>query len=131
MTKYIDYEFTPKVFHPLVDSDGKDKSFRAPAQKIFIADTGEKRAVVPGGPEDEMLMEEVRKNNPEAHGVAPTPVPPVAVAPVAPAPVVAAPAPIVDEVPVMQAKTVSGAPIPPAEVLAPTPVPPVGGVMEA
>lgn len=68
MAKYVDYEFTPEVFHYAVDQDGKDKSFRAPAKIVFIAEDGSRRHVPVGGTEAESLMAEVAKNNPEAHG---------------------------------------------------------------
>lgn len=64
MAKYIDYEFTPEVYHPATDTDGKDKSFRAPARLVFIADDGSKRHCIPGSPEAESLFAEVSRNNP-------------------------------------------------------------------
>lgn len=68
--KYIDYEFTPEVFFEQIDTDGKDKSIRAAAQIVFIASDGSRKHSIAGSGEAEMLMAEVRKNNPEAHGVA-------------------------------------------------------------
>lgn len=67
--KWVDYEFTPLVHHLLgYDKEtGEPKIEHAPAKKVFIAADKSRRVVVPGGPEDEMLMAEVRKNNPEAH----------------------------------------------------------------
>lgn len=66
MPKYVDYEYTPEYNYLQAGAEESKRDLR-PASLVFIAEDGSRKHVIPGSAEAEMLLAQVKKNNPTPH----------------------------------------------------------------